>query len=182
MKKHVFALIAPLAISLSASAMTIDFNELASDQFQDPYSPLSSKTFTFSTTQERFYIWPKNDSRNADLGGATVIGHLKMTMQQASGQVFNFQSIDMDDIYAAPKGQPTGNTSPHPIKFTFQYADGTKSEKTVYLDAIGGMQTFVFNEYNLRSVTWEHTQPYDTASRGSQFDNVNVSLMSCTAH
>ncbi|HET8694080.1 MAG TPA: hypothetical protein VFM33_05390 [Aquabacterium sp.] len=109
-----------------------------------------------------------------DQGGAAIMGHEKITMKQANGQPFSFYSVDMDDAGSSPLGTPTGNTTAHPIKFTFHYIGGTTSEKTVYLDAIGGKQTFVFGEYNLLSVDWEHTNNWAGPTMGGQFDNVKV--------
>lgn len=181
MKKQALALIASLAASLSASAMTIDFTEYATNyidglvQVKNIPSPFQSKGFSFSTTHQQFYVYPKTASQNADPGGAAILGHEKITMTQVNGAAFSLYSIDMDDLASSPKGTSTGNTYPHPIKFTFNYVGGTSSQKTVYLDAIGGLQTFVFGEYNLLSVTWEH--PYDPGpSFGSQFDNVKVNV------
>ena len=182
MKKHALALIASLGVSLSASAMTIDFTEFATDyisgpvQVQNIASPFQSKGFTFATTHQQFYVWSKTDTRNADQGGATMMGHETITMTQTSGAPFSLYSIDMDDSASSPKGTATGNTAPHPIKFTFYYVGGTTSEKTVYLDAIGGLQTFVFSEYNLLKVEWQHTSSYSGYTIGSQFDNVKVNV------
>lgn len=171
------ATITALLASLSASAMTIDFTELATDQtFINVANPFQSKGFTFSTTHALFYAWGKTQAQNADQGGAAIIGHEKITMKQANGQAFSLYSIDMDDAGSSPKGTSTGNTTPHPIKFTFHYVGGTTSEKTVNLDTIGGLQTYVLSEYNLLSVDWEHTNNWAGPTMGGQFDNIKVNI------
>lgn len=180
MKTQIKALtaITALSASLSASAMTIDFNEMATNQTSivNVANPFQSKGFTFSTTHSLFYMFGKNDARNADKnGGTAILGHEKITMKQANGQAFSLFSIDMDDLSPYQQGVSTGNLYPHPIKFTFRYAGGTTSEKTVYLDAVGGMQTFLINEYNLLSVSWQHFSDNGPLS-GSQFDNVKVNI------
>ena len=51
---------------LSASAMTIDFTELATDQtFINVANPFQSKGFTFSTTHALFCAWGKTQAQNA---------------------------------------------------------------------------------------------------------------------
>lgn len=179
MKKHfnALALVATLMTSLSASAMTIDFTEFATDSSAlNLTQTITSKGFTFvSAPNTKFSLWGKTNAWNANPGGAAIMNNFKATMTQASGAAFSLYSIDFDDAVSAPPGAASYSNSTQQIKFTLRYVGGGVSQKTVDMDRVGGLQTFVLAEYNLLSVDWEDANGGGTYGAW-QFDNVKVNV------
>lgn len=177
MKKHfkALALIATLMTSLSASAMTIDFTEFATDSSAaNLNNTITSKGFNFTAAPNTaFSLWGKTNSMNANPGGAAIANNIKGTLTQANGAAFSLYSIDFDDVASYPAGQTSSDPNIHIIKFTFHYIGGGTSEKQVTMDRIGGLQTFVLSEYNLLSVDWEGG---NSVTGAWQFDNVKVNI------
>ena len=159
-----------LFLSVSqASALVIDFNELAHDDFYHQVNPVTADGYFFSNSQGTPYglgVWGRNSSFQADPGFAAVFvnyGYTTTTMTELGGGSFDFNSIDLADVY---------NTGvPSTIQFTFNYTGGGSVTQNVTLDGLVGLQTFLFNRVALDSVVWV-TVANDNG--WGQFDNVNV--------
>lgn len=156
-----------VAASLGANAATINFNEFAHDDYYVQVNPVSSGGFLFTNsygTPDSLGVWGKNSSYQADPGFASVFvnhGFTTTTMSRADNSAFSFTSIDMADVYNS------GVSST--IQFTFNYAAGGSSTRSVTLDNQRGLQTFVFNDSGLSSVSWKTT----SGDGGwNQFDNI----------
>lgn len=164
----VLALVLFLSVS-QASALVIDFNELAHDDFYHQVNPVTADGFFFSNSQgnpDGLGVWGRNSSQQADPGFAAVFvnyGYTTTTMTDLGGGSFDFNSIDLADVY---------NTGvPSTIQFTFNYTGGGSASQSVTLDSVIGLQTFVFGQVALDSVSWVTT---NGDNGWGQFDNVNV--------
>lgn len=162
------ALFVPAA--MASTTNVIDFNELTSD---DTYfvDPLTSGGFTFTnnciSSSNCLGVWGKDHIAQADPGHATIFvnrGFTITSMNRTDGEAFNLISIDLAD------DSNTGESST--IDFTFYHNGGFTNSQSVTLDNLIGLQTFVFNEANLTSVSWQTT--IGDGGYG-QFDNVVVS-------
>lgn len=150
-----------------AGATTVTFSEFAHD---DPYTllnPITSGGFIFTNSRnssDGLGIWGRNTSYQADPGNAAVFvnyGYTTTTMAQVGGGVFDFISIDLADAHNS------GICST--IEFIFKYSDGGSANQSVTLDHAIGLQTFVFNQTGLDSISWRTIQ----GDNGwNQFDNV----------
>ena len=100
-------------------------------------------------TGECLGVWGWDSRNQADPTGAAVFVNLAgavTTLTTLDGSAFSFQSIALADVF---------NTGvPSTVAFSFQYAAGGSSTQTVTLDDQRGLQTFVFAQQNLRSVSW----------------------------
>lgn len=162
------ALFVPAAMASTTSV--IDFNELTSD---DTYfvDPLASGGFNFTnnciSSWNCLGVWGKDNIAQADPGHATIFvnrGFTITSMNRTDGGTFNLISIDLADAYNS------GESST--IDFTFYHSGVATTSQSVTLDNLIGLQTFVFNETNLTSVSWQ-TSIGDGGY--GQFDNVLVS-------
>ncbi len=166
-------LAAALAVAFAAtgaSAATITFNELAFDGYYTPVNPVTSGGYTFNNDCGQgspcLGVWGKNSPYQSDPGFASVFvnyGNTTTTMQQVGGGAFDFFSIDLADVY--------NQGSVVTLQFTFNHNGGGATSQFVTLDNTPGLQTFVFGESNLDSVTWRTTSG---ANGWNQFDNVNT--------
>ena len=165
--------LAALALSvfaLDASAAVIDFDDMATPYYAQEYSGFSSGGFDFSASigypGEYFVVWGVDNGYNADPGAATVAAdypNAVVTMAASDGAAFNLVSIDFADIYNS--GTASG------LLFTFNHAAGGSSTRTLFTDATRGLQTFVFDQVGLSSVSWVSTSG---TVLSAQFDNVTT--------
>ena len=141
--------------AMASTTNVIDFNELTSD---DTYfvDPLTSGGFTFTnnciSSSNCLGVWGKDHIAQADPGHAAIFvnrGFTITSMNRTDGEAFNLISIDLADAYNS------GESST--IDFTFYHNGGFTNSQSVTLDNLIGLQTFVFNEANLTSVSWQTT-------------------------
>jgi PEP-CTERM motif len=163
-----------LAASAVAGAQTIDFNEFAHDGDSVGVNPITTQGFQFvnsgSSPSSSLSVWGRNSSFQADVGYASVFvnyGGSTTTMSKLDSGSFDFYSIDLADVYNAG----TSVT----IKFWFEDIDSNSFWELVTLDNKIGLQTFVFDQKSVKSVSWKTT---DEINAWNQFDNVNVSSVS----
>jgi hypothetical protein len=157
-----------LAIPASALADVITFDELTNNNRYNSVNPLTSGGFQFvnsGSTADSLIVWGSSNSFNADPGGATVAVNYSgttTTVTPVGGGTFDFNSIDLADVY----NYGTGGD----VLFTFLTSGGTTTQ-TVSLDNIIGLQTFTFNLAGLQSFSFT---PVSTDGHWLQFDNLVV--------
>ncbi len=171
--KH-FVAASLIAVSASASATLITFNELAFvgtfDGESIKFDSVTSGGFLFSNSFEtpgasKLGVWGRNSTFQSDPGFASVFvnwPNTRTTMTEEFGRAFDFNSIELADVFN--KGESVT------IDFTLDYFAGGFSKRSVKLDELSGLQTFTFDESALRSVTWVTTD----GNGFNQFDNVVV--------
>ncbi len=167
MKK--FLASALLGFSLfGAQAAVITFDELAHDDPYQTYEDVTSGGFLFSssvTFNSALGVWGRNSPYQADVGGAALFANYfqsTTTMVAAGGGAFDFNSIDIADVY--------NNGAAHNISFVFTFASGGGASSVISLDGVAGLQTFAFNQTGVSSVSWNSLGSLQT----NQFDNVRV--------
>jgi hypothetical protein len=173
MKLNCLAAAAALGLAAAgAGAATIDFNELASPG-TTMVDPLTSGGYLFTnncgSTGSCLGVWGTSESAQADPGHAAVFvnhGGTHTTMAQVGGGNFDFYSIDLADVY------DTGVSST--MNFSFNFAAGGSISHAVTLDNLKGLQTFVFDQHGLSSVSWVTTAG---DSGWGQFDNINTAAV-----
>jgi PEP-CTERM motif len=162
-----------LAASAVAGAQTIDFNEFAHDGYFVGVAPITTQGFQFTNSwgsPDALGVWGRNGIYQADVGNASIFVNMPSsttTMSKLDSGTFDFYSIDLADIYNAG----TSVT----IKFWFEDIDSNSFTEWVTLDKKIGLQTFVFDQKSVKSVSWKTT---DEINAWNQFDNVNVSSVS----
>ncbi|WP_188569294.1 PEP-CTERM sorting domain-containing protein [Undibacterium terreum] len=169
MKKRLFAaLLVTCAFTASSQATVIDFNAdktyHASGLYQEDGFRIAANEDGANKNQTLVF-WGDNSAHyNADSKGNTLTNNYAgatLTLTKSGGGTFSFDSIDM--------GDGANSTSSGNVIFNFFFANGLTSQKTVTLDNIVGLQTFVFNLTNLSAVSWT---PLTTTAKRSQVDNI----------
>ncbi len=178
------------AASAAVNATTITFNEFASyaSSPETPLglNPISTQGFTFTAIGASgpgaLETWPQDSPYLADqVGHAAVfvgLGGVAVKMTSTTSALFNFDSIQLADLY---NNQKAGyNEGPQTVRFTFDFFGGGTSTEDRVLDTQPGLQTFVFNKTGLQSASWvttsiDATTGYKVLS--AQFDNVNVTAV-----
>jgi PEP-CTERM motif len=160
-----------LAASALAGAQTIDFNELAFDGYYKPVAPITTQGFQFTNSDSNSLgVWGRNEAYQADVGYASVFvnyGNSTTTMSKLDSGSFDFYSIDLADVYNSGASVV--------IDFLFNDMNNNSFSQTVTLDRQIGLETFVFNQTGMKSVSW---QTVGGDNGWNQFDNVNVSSVS----
>lgn len=108
----------------------------------------------------------RNDSKQADPGGATVVAwhnDLTLRLSRDDGGMFDFYSIDIADLYNV---QSFGTV----VEFNFIRPGGVGTVRTARVTVPRGLQTFVFDERDVSVVTF---RGLGTGGIG-QFDNVRL--------
>jgi hypothetical protein len=164
------ALAAFSVFALGARAETFDFNNYATDNYMDMIPSISVDGFDFTNDcthpGECFSVWNRDFAWQADPGQAAMIvsyGFTTTTLARTDGNPFTFLSIDLADVY--------NQGTPSSFAFTFHYEGGGSSTQAVTLDTLPGLQTFLFNQHDVTSVSWVTT---DLDRGWGQFDNVSV--------
>ncbi len=168
-----------LATASASQAALIDFNEFAFDAppaINNLGPSFSTNGFDFEAAfalmvplpadfrvASRAHVW------QADPGFAAILMTdypVRVTLTRTGGGAFDFSSIDLAD--SADVG-----VDRH-IRFTFNFAAGGSSTEDVVLDALPGLQNFVFNQTNLSSVHMRGVESFVGEFPWYQFDNVNA--------
>ena len=181
MKTMLMALCATAALvaAAPASATTvIDFAEFTHDAGDLKLSQrFETQGFTFelnSNSAQAWIVFGKNDSRNADTGGATLMSNLMSTTTRVSrtdNGLFDLMSIDMADLFNV--GQPTW------VRFNFTDALGATTSEVRQLDAKKGLETFTLGQSNLRAFDYSFVANYTPGSSGwGQADNIRLAAVS----
>jgi hypothetical protein len=176
-------------LATPAAAVTIDFNDLASDAFfKDAGNPYVSQGWQFanSATGEgpALIAWGRVGNAivyNADANpstGATLAHNKNMTVTTVSridGAAFTLASLQMADVFNGGGGQAGGG----PVVFGFTTAAGSTSETRLF-DLVRGLQTEIFNRSGLLSFTIapQQFQPFNSFPVAGliQFDNLGVAV------
>jgi PEP-CTERM motif len=168
-----------LAAASMAQAAVIDFNEFAFDA--PPSAVILGSSFSadgFDFDAEFAFVVPapadfrvvsRTDAWQADPGFATIVMTdypVRVTLARSDGGAFDFNAIDLAD--SANVG-----VDRH-VRFTFSFAGGGSDSQVVILDALPGLQTFVFNKANLSSVQMRGVESFVGEFPWYQFDNVNA--------
>lgn len=158
------AFAAPQA-SAAVTVSTLDFNELAGVNNKTLNTYAAAGYELQSSLQDGLGVFSANHPYNADLGHATLsVRQLNggVTFRRADGGLFDFLSIDLSDYF--------NSTVSTGAVFTFVDALGATTSSTVFTDNVKGLQTFVFDQKNLRAFTLRNPP-----SQFVQFDNVVLS-------
>lgn len=161
---------AVLAATGAAQATVIDFNSLAHSDYYHGVNPLTIDGFNFACTPDSgescLGVWGKDQPYQADPGAAAVFtnyGSATVVMTQVGGGAFDLASIDFADVYN------TGAVVN--VLVTFNPVVGPSSTMSFWTDSTPGLQTVVFSQTGLSSVTW---QTVGGADPWNQWDNVTV--------
>ena len=167
--------------SVVGNATTITFNKLILDSapyydsrnYSYDYRPVNpiidSLGFRFSggDPENHSYlgVWPKDSPYQADYVGHAAVftpnSWTTTTMTALDSTSFDFYAIGLADVYNVG-ATPT-------LAFTFNYASGSPSSQSVTLNAEPGLQTVVFDQHELTSVSW---MGISGDNGWYQFDNV----------
>lgn len=137
----------------AAGATTLTFDELPAAYYAQT---VVSQGFQFDDFQANssiaLFTWDAGSDYNADPGGRTLNNNYfrsTITLTKVGGGVFDFNSVDMTDIYNNFDGQLGGDV-------LFSFFDGANTTtQTVTIDATPGFQTFTFNRTGLVSLTFQ---------------------------
>jgi len=137
----------------AAGATTLTFDELADGYYAQT---VVSQGFQFDDFQANspiaLFTWGAGSVYDADPGGRTLNNNYfrsTITLTKVGGGVFDFNSVDLTDIYNNFEGQPGGDV-------LFSFFDGANTTtQTVTIDATPGFQTFTFNRTGLVSLTFQ---------------------------
>ena len=137
----------------AAGATTLTFDELADGYYAQT---VVSQGFQFDDFQANspiaLFTWDAGSVYDADPGGRTLNNNYfrsTITLTKVGGGLFDFNSVDMTDIYNNFDGQTGGN-----VLFTF-FDGANTTTQTVTIDATPGFQTFTFNRTGLVSLTFQ---------------------------
>jgi PEP-CTERM motif len=168
-----------LAAASSAEAVVIDFNELAYDAppaIMNLGSSIDADGFDLQAVFELvsnppadFRVVSRDDAWQADPGFATILMTdypVRVTLTRSDGGPFDFASIDLADSANVGVARK--------VSFTFNFSGGGSSTQDVVLDAVPGLETFVFDETNLDSVEMRGVEQFVGEFPWYQFDNLDV--------
>jgi hypothetical protein len=165
------------ATAAPAGATTVvDFNEFAHGGGEARYgSHVESGGLTFQLdidSAQAYIVYGRNDGRNADPGGATLMSNLMSRttrVTRTDSGLFDLVSIDMADFFNT--GQLTW------VRFDFTDASGAQSSEIRSLDTLKGLETLNFGKSNLKSFDFTYLVNRTPGSPGwGQFDNVAVNF------
>jgi hypothetical protein len=172
----VAASIAAFGICGSASADTITFDGFTGITDFPTYT---EKGFEFSNdaadTAHALATWGDGAFFSADPSAtsATLFNNYEnttTTLTRVGGGAFDLKSIDF--AFAIP------SFSDAPFDLTFNFRTGAPTTISYALDDTqSGLQTFLFDQHDLLSVSWK---PTDTIKNAIQWDNVTVTPLAAT--
>ena len=151
-------------VSAPASALTIDFENLAYDgQTNDAPrgvgSPLDIGDFRFTATDPfglpPILVYARQSTNNPDFGGASIFPNRPntgLTLQRIDGGTFTFNSVDLTFAYDDQNALFGGGTA------TFTLGDGTA--QSFAFDNLAGFQTFTLDAVGITSVTITGDAPF----------------------
>jgi hypothetical protein len=148
------------AIAAPAAAITVDFNELASDNyFFSPGNTYVSQGYRFANDAPgptAYIAWGRGGNAivyNADanpITGTTLVHNYNntvTTISRVDGAAFSLSTLFIADAYNA--GSPLPGM---PVNYTFTTTAGTTGETRI-IDGVPGLQAEVFNRSGLLSFT-----------------------------
>jgi hypothetical protein len=157
----------------ATQAAVIDFDVDLSSHFGNgnPYQEDGFQISNSKNNHDGLVFWGNDignwwSQHNADPGGNTLshnYGGSTMTLTKIGGGLFDFNSIDLADIY--------NNGVEEDVQFNFLFGDSSTLQTTVTLDNLVGLQTFTFNQFGLSQVSWT---PLTTPGPFLQLDNIVV--------
>ena len=156
MKHHILAGAAALSLLCGASAAqatTLTFDELPYGFYAQTVVSQGYQFDDFDANSSiALFTWEPGSAYSADPDGRTLNNNYfrsTVTLTKVGGGVFDFNSVDLTDIYNNYDGQLGGD-----VLFTF--FDGLNTtNQTVTIDALPGFQTFTFNRTGLVSLTFQ---------------------------
>lgn len=158
MKHLILVAAATLSLACGASAAraaTLTFDELPASLYAQT---VVSQGYQFddliANSPIALFTWEPGSIYNADPDGRTLNNNFfrsTITLTKVGGGAFDFNSVDLTDIYNNHDGQLGGD-----VLFTFFDGLSTTSQ-TVTIDANPGFQTFIFNRIGLVSVSFVAT-------------------------
>ncbi|MGH6911974.1 MAG: hypothetical protein ACREEG_17450, partial [Phenylobacterium sp.] len=142
MKRLLVAAAMSLA-AVSAGATTLTFDELADGYYAQT---IVSQGFQFDDFQANspiaLFTWQASSPYDADPDGRTLNNNFfrsTITLTKVGGGLFDFNSVDLTDIYNNYEGQLGGDV-------LFSFFDGANTTtQSVTVDGTPGFQTFTFN-------------------------------------
>jgi hypothetical protein len=151
--KRLLVAAAMLLAAGSAGATTLTFDELADGYYAQT---IVSQGFQFDDFQANspiaLFTWGAGSDYDADPAGRTLNNNYfrsTITLTKVGGGAFDFNSVDLTDIYNNFEGQPGGDV-------LFSFFDGANTTtQTVTIDGTPGFQTFTFNRTGLVSLTFQ---------------------------
>jgi len=156
----------------AAQAAVIDFNADPTSHYGNG-NPYQEDGFALSNSfnnDSGQLFWGNTDpswiAYNADPGGNTFshnYSNSTTTLTKMGGGLFDFNRIDLGDVYNAPVGGD--------VQFNFLFGNASTSATVVSLDSLVGLQTFTFNLLGLQQVSWT---PLTTQGPWLQLDNIVV--------
>jgi hypothetical protein len=158
LKHLILASVAALSLACGASAAqatTLTFDELPASLYAQTVVSQGYQFDDFiANSPIALFTWDSGSVYNADPGGRTLNNNFfrsTITLTKVGGGTFDFNSVDLTDIYNNHDGQLGGD-----VLFTFFDGLSTTSQ-TVTIDANPGFQTFTFNRTGLVSVSFVAT-------------------------
>jgi hypothetical protein len=150
--------------SYNAQAVVMGFNSDPSFHFGNgnPYQESGFQISNSTNNSDGLLFWgndPFWTSMNADPGGNTLSHNYTgstMTLSKLDNSLFTFNSIDLADVY----NNVFGNRTPIHVVFNFLFDDLSTNQMAVDLDTQPGLQTFTFNQSNLKQVSWTPEQAW----------------------
>ncbi|MDD5034097.1 MAG: PEP-CTERM sorting domain-containing protein [Methylococcaceae bacterium] len=164
---HLFLSLAALAGNSQATVINFDQVPRTSISYGNgnPYQESGFQISNSGGNSSALLFWG-NLSYNADPKGNTLshnYSNSTMTLTRIDGGMFSFNSIDLADVFNAPRGGD--------VQFNFVFANKTTSQSTVTLPDLAGLHTFTFNLADLSRVSWT---PLTTNGPFLQLDNIVV--------
>ncbi len=163
-----------LGSASTASATTVlDFDDLAHNGpdsvFYTRLTDYHGFNFENGLGQFNSYrVWARDDARNADQGGATLMSNLRPSqtvVTRADGKAFDLMSIDFADYRNI--GEATK------LSFTFYDMAGNATVQAFQLDTTPGLQTVTFNRTGLTKFSY-YFVPEGASSGWGQIDNFTI--------
>lgn len=137
----------------AAQATTLTFDELPYSFYAQTVVSQGYQFDDFSANSAiALFTWDPGSVYSAEPDGRTLNNNYfrsTITLTKVGGGLFDFDSVDLTDIYNNHDGQPGGD-----VLFTFFDGLNTTSQ-TVTIDALPGFQTFTFNRTGLASLTFQ---------------------------
>ena len=178
LKHLMLAAVAALSLactgSVAQAAVTLTFDELPGSLYAQTVVSQGYRFDDFDAHSAiALFTWNAGSVYNADPDGRTLNNNYfrsTITLTKVGGGVFDFNSVDLTDIYDS-HDFPNGGD----VLFTFFDGLNTTSQ-TVTLDSLPGLQTFTFNRTGLVSLTFKAVTTNEI-----QTDNFVLDAVSATA-
>lgn len=159
--------VAAALCSLGAQATTLTFDDLAHADLYQFVSNYTAGGYVVSNGSNPIDlgVWGTHSTRQADFGGAALFNsynYTTTTLKHLNGDVFEFNSIDIADVYNQARA--------FTVDFTFTFSDGVQLTESVHHASVAGLERFTFNKSNVISVSWVNSGVLGS----SQFDNITM--------